>query len=720
MAESADQIDVAIESDRFSAAFEFKLEHAFSGASLTPWSDHLVCSAELGETWSMMELSVWHVSQGKEELALMWLECMMRVQIDMCMLTAESLSLGTSTLCTFVDEYVHSGQRIARMKLLRAIAQSSNRPTIDYNSQMSVLTFPETNRAEGRLPFVIRDLTQRAYGDVQRWAGRALISHNVSDSVLTCKSHTFHLAARGLWGGVLSFAGALQVIRRLPIQSLPINDCMKQAVMIVVVSDLEETQRHFAQAVRRATWIYWTLSLNRHHRFIPSPPNGVLDAVHIFAAANLLDEEIFQLAVRVMCRWAKALDFVRTGRPHPPVGPNLKTYGELRDDVPHILWCSTHWKVLYKPAMWAVSWSVQITSDFSKVERHWVESQKSLGQFAPLDCDLDPFGPVSQPAKSCDLLHWLLRSPKGLHTIQTDRCLSYGLSHRLDAQTSGPLVIARSYWGWAWIQLQFRAKRVMKRYICLCHGRVEPASGKLICWPLVRRSIPGRLSMRSVISRGGMRAVTEIAAVAHFLGPPRYHGKDPQIVAINSSSEHRIYSLVEIRLWTGRLHQIRVHMAAEGHPLVSDAMYGGGRLCWCPRFFLHCFLIGVPSGVNQDHVKINCQLPGDLRHVLRKMEACDHASHDLLNSWLGCGGDPFTDGFLVTRLVDGRWHGRIVRAIDKIQKLPGLVRFKSNDRVYTIPIAFHDCSCASGTIVHFQVVGRRTNAHAIDVRAYLM
>ena len=207
------------------------------------------------------------------------------------------------------------------------------------------------------------------------------------------------------------------------------------------------------------------------------------------------------------------------------------------------------------------------------------------GGEVPLDRDLEPFGPGDHMVKSCDLLHWLLRSSAsllpvtpGIPTIQTDRCLSYGLSHRLDAQTSGPLVVARSYWGWAWIQLQFRAKRVTKRYVCLCHGHVELSPGKLISWPLVRQSIPGRISMRSVVCSSGMCAVTEVVAVAHLWGPPCTLPKLMKSTYLDCS-----YSLVDIRLWTGRLHQIRVHMAAEGHPLVSDAIYSGGRAFWCPR-----------------------------------------------------------------------------------------------------------------------------------------
>ena len=106
-----------------------------------------------------------------------------------------------------------------------------------------------------------------------------------------------------------------------------------------------------------------------------------------------------------------------------------------------------------------------------------------------------------------------------------------------------------------------------------------------------------------------------------------------QLGSCSTAQAHDTYSLVEIRLWTGRLynftgrsasyaplslslslsqkkvgflphrvsffegrHQIRVHMATEGHPIVSDATYGGGRASWCRRFFLHCFSLGFDHG----------------------------------------------------------------------------------------------------------------------------
>ena len=162
-------------------------------------------------------------------------------------------------------------------------------------------------------------------------------------------------------------------------------------------------------------------------------------------------------------------------------------------------------------------------------------------------------------------------------------------------------------------------------------GRYSVVCGKLISWPLVRQSIPGRISMRSVVCSSGMCAVTEVVAVAHLWGPPCTLPKLMKSTYLDCS-----YSLVDIRLWTGRLHQIRVHMAAEGHPLVSDAIYSGGRAFWCPRFFLHCYSLSVPYDMNTDHVNITCQLPWDLRQVLRRMEACDHKSHNFLVKWLGC------------------------------------------------------------------------------------
>ena len=671
---------------------------------LCSWSRYLLCAAEGGQIWAMLELSGWHLSVGENEAACMWFNCVNRVEMDVRTISTtlgDSRSRAIDTIC----------------------------PTL--------LASGTCSRNVGSYP-VSRILNACAVtACAQLWARHALASHKVSAFITSCRIQAFDIATRDLLSGTLSYTGVLQVIWRLRISALLVEEPPASIVHCMRVA-----QRSFIKKMRHAIISYWTVALTMASgQCCSPPPSCVLETMHTLAAADLLDDDVFQLAIVIMRRWATALDGDLAVVRHPCQGTREEaTRGglvlrEFRDDHPHILWVTKHWLVVYKPAMWAVSWNVKIASDLAKIEHYWMMSQARLAELncnvkVPLDCDLEPFGRGDRQAKPCDLLHWLLRScehssTKVLrsplvksHTIQADRCLSYGLSHRLDAQTSGPLIVARSYWGWAWFQLLFRTKKVIKRYLCLCHGRVGLSTGTLICLPLSRKHIPGRVAMRSVVSRGGVQAVTEITQVAHLRGPSSHNSTSPLPRSVKSSISSDAtawYSLVEIRLWTGRLHQIRVHMAAKGYPLVADALYGGGRMTWCPRLFLHCVSLGFPGDIDASHVKITCKLPADLRQVLYMMEARDDLSHNLRFHWLGCS----ERNLISSRLADGRWFGRVTQVADEVRKRPGLIKFKSNDRFYTIPLYCTMIQCrthANGSVVSFFVVTMQNRAFAIDPR----
>jgi 23S rRNA pseudouridine1911/1915/1917 synthase len=127
-----------------------------------------------------------------------------------------------------------------------------------------------------------------------------------------------------------------------------------------------------------------------------------------------------------------------------------------------------------------------------------------------------------------------------------------GLVHRLDKDTSGCLVVARTDAALAALQAQWKGRTVEKVYLALCHGALA-REGTLDTpygrHPRDRTRFTGRLA-------SGRRALTAWRAVEAF-------GKEA--------------SLAEVTLHTGRTHQIRVHLAEAGHPLLGDAVYGGTR-----------------------------------------------------------------------------------------------------------------------------------------------
>jgi 23S rRNA pseudouridine1911/1915/1917 synthase len=129
-----------------------------------------------------------------------------------------------------------------------------------------------------------------------------------------------------------------------------------------------------------------------------------------------------------------------------------------------------------------------------------------------------------------------------------------GIVHRLDRETSGCLVVAKHETALATLQRAFKERTVEKRYIALCHG--APAADAFTLdtpygrHPTDRKRFTGRKPVGP-----SRRAVSHVRVLERFAGA----------------------ALVEVELETGRTHQIRVHLAEAGHPLLADAVYGGTR-----------------------------------------------------------------------------------------------------------------------------------------------
>jgi len=170
-----------------------------------------------------------------------------------------------------------------------------------------------------------------------------------------------------------------------------------------------------------------------------------------------------------------------------------------------------------------------------------------------------------------------------------------GIVHRLDKDTSGLLVVARSPEAYRSLTAQLAARTVRRSYLALACGSLEAESG-VIDAP-IGRSL--RHPTRMAVAVGGRSARTHYRVLGRFATPLEA-------------------TYLELRLETGRTHQIRVHMAAIGHPVVGDARYGGDRRrSGSPRTFLHaaglCFL--HPS--TGAKASFESPLPGDLAAVLK-------------------------------------------------------------------------------------------------------
>ncbi len=177
-----------------------------------------------------------------------------------------------------------------------------------------------------------------------------------------------------------------------------------------------------------------------------------------------------------------------------------------------------------------------------------------------------------------------------------------GVVHRLDKETSGLLVIAKSKRAYIELQRQFKERIVKKTYYALVHGKLNKNEG-VIDEPVGR--LPWRRDRFGVIANG-RDAVTEYNSIAHY------------------KLQNDDYSLVELKPKTGRTHQIRIHLKHLGFPIVSDEFYAGRKTSrsdrkWCARLFLHAGSISFLSPSSNKMVEFNSDLPSDLRNALENL-----------------------------------------------------------------------------------------------------
>lgn len=175
-----------------------------------------------------------------------------------------------------------------------------------------------------------------------------------------------------------------------------------------------------------------------------------------------------------------------------------------------------------------------------------------------------------------------------------------GIVHRLDKETSGLIVVAKQGKAFANLQDQFKKRLVKKVYTALVHGKVEPKIGEI-------RAPVGRLPWnreRFGIIPGGRDSITEYKVIKYY---------------------QESYTLLCVFPKTGRTHQIRVHLKYLGNPIVSDSLYAGRKTLrkdktWCPRLFLHAGEISFIHPVSKKRLKIETDLPADLKKVLSFLE----------------------------------------------------------------------------------------------------
>ncbi|CAE7331860.1 ylyB [Symbiodinium necroappetens] len=245
-----------------------------------------------------------------------------------------------------------------------------------------------------------------------------------------------------------------------------------------------------------------------------------------------------------------------------------------------------------------------------EVERHTLHTEPPLDD--PLDDHLFQ-------------LKWFLISLARPSAIWFDRSHHFGFLHRLDIPGSGLILVAKTYEAYYWLLVQLNANRIVRDYVVLCHGWVSQAR-RTVATPI--HWTPGHPAPSQVTS-GGKPSVTNIRVVAH----------------VHRASEW--YTLLAVRIGTGRTHQIRAHAAHIGHPTVSDGKYTSNRtfrqdLQWCPRNFLHRYKLKFQGLEPPRRLQVVQPLPSDLRAALEQLQPADAGSAIALHSLALNGVPPAT------------------------------------------------------------------------------
>lgn len=203
------------------------------------------------------------------------------------------------------------------------------------------------------------------------------------------------------------------------------------------------------------------------------------------------------------------------------------------------------------------------------------------------------------------LVNALLHHFEQLSAVSGD--LRPGIVHRLDKETSGLIIVAKNDATHRKLATQFSSRQVKKTYVALVHGRLRSDRGTIhtsISRDRVRRT---RMTTRG--SRGR-------EAITHYAVEKRIE------------SAYGKFTLLEVRIDTGRTHQIRVHMASLGHPIVGDTLYGaphdvrGKNLptISLPRNFLHAAKLEFEHPRTEEPLSFEQPLPQELDQFLDRMK----------------------------------------------------------------------------------------------------
>jgi 23S rRNA pseudouridine1911/1915/1917 synthase len=215
-----------------------------------------------------------------------------------------------------------------------------------------------------------------------------------------------------------------------------------------------------------------------------------------------------------------------------------------------------------------------------------------------------PAGRVVHPGsgtKSGTIVHGLLFHFQSLS--DAGGAARPGIVHRLDKKTSGLLIVAKNNAAHARLSKQFQDREVQKSYVALVHGKLARDSG------VIELSVGRHPTARTKMAAGkpkGRAAYTEYRVLEHFRG----------------------FSLLEVKIKTGRTHQIRVHFSAIGHPVVGDDVYSERsarefvkKFGPLDRYFLHAAALRFTHPTTGKPMEFHSPLPFELQNLLKSLKS---------------------------------------------------------------------------------------------------
>lgn len=200
-----------------------------------------------------------------------------------------------------------------------------------------------------------------------------------------------------------------------------------------------------------------------------------------------------------------------------------------------------------------------------------------------------------------------------------------GIVHRIDKDTTGLLVVAKTDHAHRMLSAQFAAHTATRSYLAICHGVPDAGDPRLRGLPGVGVEPGGLIRIATLLDRHATDRQRQ--AVTEGRGRPAV----TRVRVIRPLGTPPVAALVDCRLETGRTHQIRVHLAWAGHGLIGDPVYGGGRklspraagaeaAAGFPRQALHAATLGFDHPATGERVEFASPLPADMATLLAALE----------------------------------------------------------------------------------------------------